>query len=86
MLDWTRDYGYCEEETARRGDFAAVICPTYYTDNGWGIQIFDEADDEAMEYGETYMRVDNLPTAAAAKRVAEAILAEIDAARIDANL
>lgn len=81
MLDWTRDCGYCEEETARRGDFAAVICPPYYTDNGWGIQIFDEADDEAMEYGETYMRVDNLPTAAAAKRVAEAILEEIASAR-----
>lgn len=83
MLDWTRDYGYSEEETARRGDFAAVIVPPEFLNDGptWGIQIFDEADDEAMDYGETYMRVDNLPTAAAAKRVAEAILEEIASAR-----
>lgn len=86
MLDWTRDEAYSCEETAYLGDFAAVICPPDYTDNGWGIQIFDEADDEAVECGETYTEIYNLPTAAAAKRVAEAILAEIDAARIDANL
>lgn len=86
MATWIRDDGYSGEETARRGDFAAVICPPEYTDSGWGIQVFDEADDDAMRYGEIHTMIENLPTPGAAKRIAEDILAELDAARIDAQL
>lgn len=82
MINWTRDEGYSGEETARRGDFAAVIVPPEVTgEDTWGIQIFDEADDAAMAYGETYSRVTGLPSEKAAKRVAETILEEIHAAR-----
>lgn len=82
MINWTRDDGYCCEETAHRGDFAAVIVPPDWTGNGWwGIQIFDEADDEAIERGEYWTYVEHLPTASAAKRIAETILEELDAAR-----
>ena len=86
MTDWTRDDGYSGEETARRGDFAAVICPPEFTNDGWGIQVFDEANEEALEYGETVATAGDFPTATAAKRIAEAILAELDAARIDREL
>lgn len=86
MANWMRDDGYSGEETARRGDFAAVICPPYYTENGWGIQVFDEGNDEAIDEGRYYTIIENLPTAPAAKRIAEAILAELDAARIDQEL
>lgn len=82
MMYWERDDGYSGEETARRGDFAAVICPPDITEERWGYQVFDEADDEALEHGEIYTDGYNLPTKEAAKRIAEAILEELDAARI----
>lgn len=82
-LTWTRDDGYSGEETARRGDFAAVICPPYFDATGrWGYQIFDEADEDALECGKYYTDGYNLPSKDAAKRVAAAILEELDAARI----
>lgn len=84
MIIWTRDEGYSGEETARRGDFAAVIIgpgTTYNDADAWEIQIYDEADDEAMNYAETYTRVTGIPSEKAAKRVAETILEEIHAAR-----
>lgn len=82
MLNWTRDEAYSGEETARLGDFAAVIVPPEITgEETWGIQIFDEADDEAMEYGETYTRVEGLPGRAIAKIIAETILDKYAAAR-----
>lgn len=84
MINWTRDEAYSGEETARLGDFAAVIIGpgTAYNDaDAWEIQIYDEADDEAMSYGEEYTRVTGLPSEKAAKRVAETILEEIHAAR-----
>lgn len=82
MMDWTRDEAYSCEETACLGDFAAVICPPDFTDNGWGVQVFDEADDEAIECGETYNEIYNLPNADAAKAVAETILEKLAETRI----
>lgn len=82
MTTWMRDEGYSCEETARRGDFAAVIAPPEYTDDGrYGIQIYDEADEEAIDAGEYYTMIDGLPGREAAKRVAAAILEELAAAR-----
>lgn len=84
MINWTRDEGYSCEKTAHLGDFAAVIIEpgTAYNDaDAWEIQVYDEADDEAMSYGEEYARVTGLPSEKAAKRVAETILEEIHAAR-----
>lgn len=79
MINWTRDDAYSGEETARRGDFAAVIVPPYVTgEEAWGIQIFNEADDDAMEYGETFMRVEGLDNRALAKVIAEQILDTLD--------
>lgn len=82
MMDWMRDDGYSGEETAYLGDFAAVICPPDFTDNGWGVQVFDEADDEAIECGETHTEIYNLPNADAAKAVAETILEKLAETRI----
>lgn len=80
MMDWTRDEGYCCEETARLGDFAAVIIPpdsAYNDASTWEIQLFDET---AEEYWETVTRVYGIPSNAGAKRVAEAILEEYQTA------
>lgn len=78
MINWTRDDAYSGEKTARLSGYAAVICPPNFTNDGaWGIQIFDEEDDDAMAYGETHTMVENLPTEASAKRIAETILEEL---------
>lgn len=54
MAKWERDEGYSGCETARFGDTAVVIVPPEFSDaDGWGYQAFDEADEAAMEYGET---------------------------------
>lgn len=82
MMDWTRDEAYSCEETAYLGDFAAVICPPDFTENGWGVQVFDEGDDEAIECGATYTEIYSLPNADAAKAVAETILEKLAETRI----
>ena len=73
MLDWTRDPGYSGEETARAGRYAIVICPPDFTDGGWGFQVFDEDDDEALENGETMARAEGFRDAGAVKEFLEAI-------------
>lgn len=60
---WERDEGYGGALTARKytraNTLAVVICPPDQTGNdGWQIQVFDEDNEEAMEYGETICRVD----------------------------
>lgn len=87
MTNWERDDGYAHEETGRLGDFAAVICPPEHGDDGrWSVQVFDEANDDAMEYGEVFAAAHGIPTRGAAVRVAEAYLEELDAWRADQNL
>lgn len=79
-INWVRDDGYSGEYTARLGDFAAVICPPDYADDGrWGIQIFNEADDNAMEYGEVYASVYGIPSEEGASRIGRTILEELTA-------
>lgn len=81
-LTWYRDPGYSFEETARRGDFAAVICPPDFTDDGsWAYQIFDEADEDAMAHGRTTAEAYQIRSRDAAKRLAGILLAELDGAR-----
>lgn len=81
-LTWTRDEGYCCEETAHLGDFAAVIIPpnSAYNDDAetWEIQTYDEMADE---YFEPINRVRGIPSKEGAKRVAATILEELAAAR-----
>lgn len=60
---WEKDEAYSGALTAhkhsRTADLAVVICPPDEVGNdGWQIQVFDENDEEAMEYGETICRVD----------------------------
>lgn len=54
--DWSRDDGYSGALTHYEGDFAFVISEPGdgYYDDGYGIQVFDTSDDEAMAYGELY--------------------------------
>ena len=79
---WERDPGYSYEETTRRGDFAAVIVPPEYLDGTcWGYQIFDEADEAALDNGDWFTASHGLTDREAARRVAEVILEELAAAR-----
>ncbi len=60
---WERDESYSGALTARKegryASLAVVICPPDEVGNdGWQIQVFDEDNEEAMEYGETICRVD----------------------------
>lgn len=82
-ITWTRDDGYSGEYTARRGDFAAVIVPPeFYGEEGcWGYQIFDEADEGALDNGEWYTAAHGITSRDAARRIAEALLEELAAAR-----
>lgn len=63
-VTWERDEAYSGALTARKNsgyavDLAVVICPPDEVGNeGWQIQVFDENNEEAMEYGETICRVD----------------------------
>lgn len=54
--DWSRDDGYSGALTHYEGDFAFVISEPGdgFYDDGYGIQVFDTSDDEAMAYGELY--------------------------------
>lgn len=75
---WARDDAYSCEYTARRGDFAAVIVPPEVTgEDGWGYQIFDEADEDAMDHGEWYTEAHGITSRDAARRIAETILKEL---------
>lgn len=73
-ITWERDEAYSCELTAHLGDYAAVIVPPAYDDGRWGIQIFDEADEEAMEYGEAATSTVGLPSKEAARMAGEALL------------
>ena len=82
-LTWRPDNAYSCEETAHLGDFAAVIVPPeFYGEDGcWGYQIFDEADEGAMDNGEWFTAAHGLRSRDAAKKVAATILEELAAAR-----
>lgn len=59
---WEKDEGYSGALTARKhsnyADLAVVIASPAETGEGWQIQVFDENNEEALEYGETICRVD----------------------------
>lgn len=81
MATWKRDDAYSCERTARIGDFAAVILEPgsgYNYADAWEIQVYDEASEN---WEETYARATGIPSKRAAKRIAETILEELDAAR-----
>ena len=54
MLNWEDDMGYCGYPTARVNGFAIVLCTE---EEDLGIQVFDEEDEEAMEYGKIYQQL-----------------------------
>lgn len=78
-ITWERDEAYSCEETARLGDYAAVIVPPeFYDEEGcWGYQVFDEADEGAMDNGEWFTAAHGLRSREAARRVAATILEEL---------
>ena len=51
--EWKRDDGYSGCKVKRYGNIAVAICPPEY-DETWGYQAFDESNDDAIAYGETY--------------------------------
>lgn len=53
-LDWIDDEGYCGYPTARVNGFAIVMC---CDDSDLAIQVFDEEDDRAIEFGEIYQQM-----------------------------
>lgn len=58
---WSRDDGYSGCWTKRGNDYAVVICPPEYNDDpDWALQIFDEADEQAVEYGEVFELIEHL--------------------------
>lgn len=50
-LNWIDDEGYSGYPTTRVNGFAIVLC---CDDNDFTIQVFDESDWNAIEYGEMY--------------------------------
>lgn len=56
--NWHKDEGYSCCLTANKGDLAIVICPADRPGDPWEIQVFDEANEEAMVYGQTLLRVE----------------------------
>lgn len=66
---WKADEGYSGCMTARKGDLAIVIAGGDGTQAC--IQVFDEADEEAMAYGETVCRIDGIEDGEAARELAE---------------
>lgn len=52
MARWERDEGYSGCKTTRFGNHAVVICPPDFTEDGWGYQVFDESDWDAVESGD----------------------------------
>lgn len=84
MAVWKEDEGYSCEMAYRANDFVAVIIPprsAYNDADTWEVQVYDEADEEAMEYGDHTADAHGLPTEAAAKMVGEAIANALDAKR-----
>lgn len=72
MANWERDEGYSGSLTARKDVFAICIAGPEYTDDGtWMIQVYNEADENAMDYGDTVCEIENLPDEDTAKEVAE---------------
>lgn len=70
---WKKDDGYCGCETKRVGGYALVICePSHYGRRGyWGFQVFDEVDEEAVEYGDYIYAMEGAWSEEAAKKIAE---------------
>lgn len=58
MATWEKNDGYSACLTAYKGDLAVVIAEPATTGEGWEIQVFDEADEDAMDRGETICRVE----------------------------
>lgn len=54
-LNWIDDEGDCGHPTARVNGFAIVMCCD--DDNDLAIQVFDEGDDHAIEFGEIYQQL-----------------------------
>ena len=48
--EWKSDDGYSGCKTKYFGDYAAVICPN--EGDGWGYQVFDESNEDAIMHGE----------------------------------
>jgi hypothetical protein len=71
MTKWTKDDGYCGCETAYFGETAVVICPPELSDDGWGYQVFDESNEEAVERGEYEHAGYGFRSEAAVKRFVE---------------
>lgn len=71
--DWSRDDGYSGCFTHRDGGLAFVISEPGdgFYDDGYGIQVFDETDDDAMAYGELYDEAGPFASMEEAKSVAE---------------
>ena len=55
---WERNEGYCGCLTAYKGSLAIVICEAGVAGDTNEIQVFDEDNEEAMEYGETVCRIE----------------------------
>lgn len=81
---WKTDEAYSCEKTYRINDFVAVIIPprsAYNDAETWGIQVYDEADEEAMEYGDHTAEASGLPSEMAARWVGEAMVDALNAQR-----
>ena len=66
---WTRDDGYSGCKTKYYCDYAMVILED--EGEGWGFQIFDEDDLEAVEHGEYCYSMEGIWSEEAAMRIAE---------------
>lgn len=72
MAVWKEDEGYDLCKVARFGNLAVVIVGPYWTaTHTWGFQVYDEADEEAMDYGEYTMTAEGFKSEAAAIAFAE---------------
>lgn len=69
--DWHPNDGYSGCDTHYEGDIAYVICPPDFSDDGWGVQVFDEADEDALDYGETMWEEYGFTSEQQAKEFAE---------------
>lgn len=75
--EWKQDEGYSCCMTKRINEYALVICPPELPfTRSWGFQVFCEADDEAIEYGEYIFSMDGIWSEQAAMAIAEMYAAE----------
>ena len=73
---WKRDDGYSGCKTKRYGEIAVVICPPEFRNGTWGYQAFDEGDDDAIAYGETYAEGYGFDTEQSVMRYVENCMAQ----------